>query len=84
MHALLALLVCALPPRPQSPWPQAVQQPTPKQQQVFALLDEFDPLDTAALPFVEVDTGVWEGAPHQVVRRHGFLLQASNSRFRVR
>ena len=53
---------------------------TEEQRALFALLDEFDPLDTSKLPFVryEIDHGRSKSA------WHGFLLARDNESFTVR
>src|SRR5262249_42488927 len=58
-----------------------------EQQEVFALLDEFDALDTSNLAFVRVATGESfrnRGQPWQNRYRFGFLLESSGKQFRVR
>ncbi|HEU5311609.1 MAG TPA: hypothetical protein VFV24_09175, partial [Candidatus Eisenbacteria bacterium] len=56
-------------------------------EEVFVLLDRFDPLDTSSLPFVEVSTGRWvsyDSAPPVNTYRQGFLLDDHDGRFTVR
>jgi hypothetical protein len=66
---------------------QDAPQGAAEQQEVFALLDVFDPLDTSKLPFVRVATGEASrspGEPWQNMYRFGFLLEANGKQFRVR
>ncbi|HEX6813371.1 MAG TPA: hypothetical protein VF384_17255 [Planctomycetota bacterium] len=60
--------------------PQEPRGPTEEQRAAFALLDEFDPLDTSKLPFVRVvkAEGNWRK------ERDGFLEASEGRRFRVR
>ena len=56
-------------------------------EEVFVLIDRFDPLDTSSLPFVEVSTGRWvsyDDAPPVNTYRYGFLLDDRDGRFTVR
>src|SRR5688572_13398626 len=57
-------------------------------EEVFVLIDRFDPLDTSSLPFVEVSTGRWisyyDSDPPVNTYRHGFLLDDRDGRFTVR
>jgi len=64
---------------------------TPSQDDVFALLDAFDPLDTSTLPFVRVATGRWRDQEHEDYSdpprnryRFGFLVSDDGGRFTVR
>jgi len=83
------------PRRIASPWLAAVllagctrrpaEPSTPEE--VFALLDRFDPLDTSTLPFVKVATGRWcryDSDPPQNQYRFGFLIGDEGGRFTVR
>ena len=58
---------------------------TAEQEDVFALLDRFDPLDTSRLPFVRVATGrLHRDSGGSTAHRYGFLLESDGKRFAVR
>ena len=74
--ATALLAAAALSQEPQQPPPL-----TEEQVALFALLDEFDPLDTSKLPFVRYEAGFGEPG---FFPRYGFLLQEAAHGFTIR